>query len=64
MKKERYLMTVDDVMEELGISKPAGYRIIRQLNAELQKAGFMTVQGKIPRTYWNERFYTGNKNVR
>lgn len=56
MKKTNYMMTVDDVMEELDISKPAAYRIIRQLNLELQTAGYMTVRAKIPRTYWNERF--------
>ena len=52
------MMTVEDVMEELDISKPAAYRIIRQLNSELQMAGYITVRTKIPRTYWNERFYT------
>ncbi len=39
MKKTNYMMTVEDVMEELDISKPAAYRIIRQLNSELQMAG-------------------------
>lgn len=58
MRKTNYMMTVEDVMEELDISKPAAYRIIRQLNLELQTAGYMTVRAKIPRTYWNERFYT------
>ena len=61
MRKTNYMMTVEDVMEELGISKPAAYRIIRRLNSELQMAGYITVQAKIPRTYWNERFYTKKK---
>lgn len=58
MRKTNYMMTVEDVMEELDISKSAAYRIIRKLNSELQMAGYITVQAKIPRTYWNERFYT------
>lgn len=58
MRKTNYMMTVEDVMEELNISKPAAYRIIRQLNSELQMAGYIIVRAKIPRTYWNERFYT------
>lgn len=64
MGKSNYMMTVDDVVSELGISKQAGYRIIRRLNEELQAAGYMTVQAKVPRTYWNERFYTGRNGVR
>lgn len=64
MGKSNYMMTVDDVVSELGISKQAGYRIIRRLNEELQDAGYMTVQAKVPRTYWNERFYTGRSGVR
>lgn len=58
MRKTNYMMTVEDVMEELGVSKPAAYRIIRRLNSELQMAGYIIVQAKILRTYWNERFYT------
>lgn len=61
MTRTSYMMTVEDVMEELGVSKPAAYRIIRRLNSELQEAGFMKVQAKVPRAYWNERFYTQNK---
>ena len=48
-------MTVDDVAQELGVSKQKGYRIIRQLNEELAAAGYMTVQAKVPRTYWCEK---------
>lgn len=57
------MMTVDDVAQELGVSKQKGYRIIRQLNEELAAAGYMTVQAKVPRTYWCERFYTGKRNA-
>lgn len=63
MAKTNYMMTVDDVAQELGVSKQKGYRIIRQLNEELEAAGYMTVQAKVPRTYWSERFYSGKRNV-
>ena len=56
-------MTVDDVAQKLGVSKQKGYRIIRQLNEELVAAGYMTVQAKVPRTYWSERFYFGKRNI-
>ncbi len=63
MTKTNYMMTVDDVAQELGVSKQKGYRIIRQLNEELEAAGYMTVQAKVPRTYWSERFYSGKRNI-
>ena len=33
MEKTNYMMTVDDVAQELGVSKQKGYRIIRQLGS-------------------------------
>ena len=32
MEKTNYMMTVDDIAQELGVSKQKGYRIIRQLS--------------------------------
>ena len=63
MEKTNYMMTVDDIAQELGVSKQKGYRIIRQLNEELAAAGYMTVQEKVLRTYWSERFYFGKRNI-
>lgn len=63
MAKTNYMINVDDVAQELGVSRQKSYRIIRQLNEELAAAGYMTVQAKIPRTYWSERFYFGKKNA-
>lgn len=63
MTKTNYMMTVDDVAQELGVSKQKGYHIIRQLNEELAAAGYMTVQAKVPRAYWSERFYSGKRNA-
>ncbi len=40
-------MTVDEVAEELRISKSKAYQIVRELNAELQKQGYITIAGRI-----------------
>lgn len=63
MEKTNHMMTVDDVAQELGVSKQKRYRIIRQPNEELAVTGSMTVQTKVPRTYWSERFYFGKRNI-
>ena len=39
----------DEVAEELGISKPYAYRIIRRLNEELREKGMITIAGRVDR---------------
>lgn len=52
-----YMMTANDVAKELGVSKGHAYKMIRQLNDELHNSGFMVISGKIPRAYWEKKFY-------
>ena len=47
----------DEISEVLEVSKAQAYKIIRQLNTELEKQGYMTVAGRASRQYFNERFY-------
>lgn len=51
------LIHASEVAEELGVSVPYAYKIVRQLNEELEKKGFLTVSGKVSRKYFHERFY-------
>jgi len=46
-----------EIAQMLGCSKEYGYKIIRQLNAILEEQGFLTMQGKTSRKFYNERFY-------
>ena len=43
--------------EELGISIPFAYRIIRQMNEELAKTGCITITGRIDRKFFHEKLY-------
>ena len=53
-----YMMkTAVEVAAELGISKGHAYKMIRQMNEELEKAGFIVVAGKIPRAFWEKKFF-------
>ena len=45
-------MRVNEVAEELGISIPFAYRIIRQMNEELAKTGCITIAGRIDRKFF------------
>lgn len=56
-------MRVDEVAEELGVSKLYAYRLIRDLNEELKKTGCITISGRIDRKFFYEKFY-GTKERR
>ena len=50
--REDSFMTVEEVAEELRVSKSKAYEIVRQLNAELKQKGYLTVAGRV-----NTRFF-------
>ena len=50
-------MRVDEVAEELGVSVPYAYKLIRAMNAELKKTGCITISGRIDRKFFHEKFY-------
>lgn len=50
----------ETVAELLSISKGFSYKLIRQMNCELKNKGFITVAGKIPKKYFEEKCYGYN----
>lgn len=48
-------MRVDEVAQELGVSKSYAYKIVQKLNAELKGKGFMTISGRVNKQYFMER---------
>lgn len=48
-------MRVDEVAQELGISKSYAYKIVQKLNAELSSKGFLTISGRVNKQYFMER---------
>ena len=48
-------MRVDEVAQELGISKSYAYKIVQKLNAELSSKGFLTISGRVNKQYFFER---------
>lgn len=54
---EKNFLTASDVATYMGISVPTAYKIIRQLNNELKKEGYITISGKISRIYFEKKIY-------
>ena len=50
-------MRVDEMAEELGVSVPYAYKLIRSMNTELKKTGCITISGRIDRKFFHEKFY-------
>ena len=47
--------------QELNVSKPYAYKLIRKLNEELKAKGFITIAGRVNRQYFYERLYGAGK---
>ena len=52
-----YMMNANDVAKELGVSKGHAYKLIRKLNEELEASGYIVVSGKVPRAFWEKKFF-------
>lgn len=55
--KTNHMITADDVSKELGISKGHAYKLIREMNEELKKEGYLVIAGKVPKAFWETKFY-------
>lgn len=47
--------TADDIAEIMQISKPKAYEIIRNLNDELNRMGYLTVKGRVNSTFFYKK---------
>ena len=60
MEKEKRFLNVGDVCELMECSQSKAYCIIKQLNGELEKKGYLTMAGKVNTKYFFDRFYGGS----
>lgn len=54
----KMFMRVEEVAEEMGVSVPYAYKLIRRLNKELKATGCITIAGRIDRKFFHEKFYS------
>ena len=54
---------VDGVVQELSVSKPYAYKLIKKLNDELMGRGFVTIAGRVNRQCFQERLYGGRRKT-
>ena len=52
--ENKSFMTVEEVANELGVSKSYAYKVVRELNTELQKLGYLTVSGRVNTNFFRK----------
>ena len=54
---QKMFISAEEMATELGISKSFAYKLMREMNEELQKKGYLTIAGRVSRMYFEEKFY-------
>lgn len=54
---QELFVRAEEVANELSISKPYAYKLVREMNEELKQKGFITIPGRVSRRYFEEKFY-------
>lgn len=53
--KNKTFITVQEVADELCVSKSYAYKVVKQLNEELQQLGYLTVNGRVNAQYFQKK---------
>ena len=56
MEEKRFL-TASDIACFMGISVPTAYKIIRKLNDELKSNSYITIAGKVSKSFFEKKIY-------
>lgn len=55
--------TAREVAEMLGISRGQAYKLVKSMNEELAKQGYIVIAGKVPKKYFSDHYYGGVDGV-
>ena len=53
----KQFMTAPELAALLGVTQSKAYSFIQAMNKELAEKGFLTVRGKVPAAYVQQRFF-------
>lgn len=55
---QKRFYNVEEVMAMLGVQRSKAYEVIRVLNKELKAQGFIVIEGKVAKKYFDEKLYS------
>ena len=56
-ENNKIYITASKLADMLGVSVGHAYKLIRKLSQEMEKDGFLEIAGKVPRRYFEKRWY-------
>lgn len=57
MTNQNIYITASKLAKVMGVSNGHAYKLIREMNTELKKQGYLTIAGKLPRAYLEKCLY-------
>lgn len=60
---DKKFLRAEDIAEILDISVSYAYKVMKQLNDELKKKGYIVVSGRVSSQYFYERIYNRKENT-
>ena len=61
--QSKTFISVQEVAEELGVSKSYAYRVVKQLHEELMQQGYLTVAGRVNAQYFHKKICYNERHV-
>lgn len=61
--EDKKFLTVDEVAKEMSISKSYAYKIVKELNKEMNQMGYVTVAGRVNVNYFNKKVCYNEANI-
>ena len=61
LTREYKMLGCRDVMRVLNIGESFAYKLIKQLNLELKRDGYIVINGRVPEAKFKERFFCTSK---
>ena len=58
--QQKLYYTAADLAAMVGVGRTTGYSIVKQLNTELKEKGYLVIKGKVPKDYFDERYFGGS----
>ncbi len=55
------LISAKEISKVMEISPTTAYKIVRELNEQLEKMGYLTVTGKTSKVFFYEKIYGGDR---
>lgn len=58
---EKLYYTAAEIAQMIGVGRTTAYGIVKQMNEELKSRGFLVVRGKVPKEFFDAKYFGGTR---